>query len=117
MTVDELLNKLQRPQWFKQDIYKIMRNPYGNEAAMNIAWLLNGKPKKITQDFFTHNWTAAVHMVEVEVEGYKLKEWVTLLSLPEFGELVQRNPEVFAKYLPLAQWKKLTSKSRNVAMR
>lgn len=110
MEVIDLVKKLKHSQWFEQDLDKVLTNPYGNEAAMNIAWVLNGKPKNFTPAFFNHNWHTAARIIQETVEHYPVREWATLLSIEEFSSLIQRNPSVFSKYLPMAKWNKIMCK-------
>lgn len=114
MEVKDLIKKLMRPQWFPQDIYTVVKNPYGIEGAMNIAWVLNGKPKKFKQSFFDTNWQEANDISESVVDGYKVKEWATLLTILEFSDFVERNPRVFARYMPIKDWVRALGKGEHV---
>ena len=110
MEVKDLITKLSNFEWYDAKIDKIISNPPGNEAAMNIAWVLNGKPKTFKLSFFKENWVKAHKICNTEVAGYPIKEWATLLTLSEFRELVISNPVEFSRHLPIYEWVRLLDK-------
>lgn len=111
MNVNEMCIKLANTSWLPRPTLSYLTNGNGNEAKLNVAWVLAGRPKLIGQAFFDDSKTMAVwymagEVIKQHVEGAAVSEYATLLSPAEFLKLVERHPEIFQQFMPISTWQK-----------
>ena len=92
--------------WWMEDCpYKWVRGSEGNEAALNIVWLLKGCPPRILQKHLDADMGKARTVVSDTVEGRTVEDCALLLKPKEFVALVERNPEAFSRFWSLSRWR------------
>lgn len=111
MDINELCRKLANTSWLPKPTNAYLTNSHGNEAKLNLAWALSGRPNSIGQAFFDDSRTMAVwflagEVVKQNVEGALVSEHLTLLSPEDFLKLVERHPEIFRQFMPITTWQK-----------
>lgn len=111
MNVTELCRQLANTSWLPNPTQKYLNNSHGNEAKLNLAWVLAGRPDKIGQAFFDNSqtcaaWYMAGEVIKQRIEGIQVGEYATLLSPADFLALVERHPKVFRQFMPISTWQK-----------
>ena len=107
MNVKELINKLAHPNWFPQNPYTVITNSEGRIGYLNLAWVLNGRPEKINQDFFDKNWFLAIKICDTVIDGATVSDWIMLYTEEEFYRFVEDHVDIFSEFMPLDKWKQL----------
>lgn len=111
MNINDLCKQLANTSWLPQPTLRYLSNAHGNEAKLNLAWVLAGRPAVIGQAFFDNSqtctaWYTAGEVIKQQVDGMPVGEYATLLSPADFLQLIERHPKVFRQFMPISTWQK-----------
>lgn len=107
MNVKDLCVKLSHTNWMPYHASKYISNWAGLEGQLNLAWVLSGRPTRITPAFFnTPHWTTAYKLGQAEFKGYPVREFATLLSQDEFLKMSMQYPQVIQRFVDLSDWQR-----------
>ena len=116
-TLTEMLLKLSNPHWMPQNpLHYISNLTPEHVGQLNLMWVISGRPE-FSPRFFPDNlanWELAGRVSVQMIDNYQVREYATLFSEPEFYRFLKQHPQVFGRYLPMANWRKhFSRKSRH----
>lgn len=106
--MSSMLARLQQTSWLPGPAESYLANPEGRVGRLNVAWVLMGRPDTI-QGFFSKPQSLAVWYMVTALSKEKVSQgtvddYATLLTQEQFIHLVQSNPAVFEKFMPMHAW-------------
>ena len=109
MLVKDLTDRLLKTSWLPRTANHYLTNPDGNEAALNLAWVLLGRPVSfpaINEPKVIAVWQMAQRISQVPVAEGIVADYLVLYTPDQFIKLVEQHPKIFTQFMPIEVWKK-----------